>query len=103
MHSEYLTRILEQLAGVLTRALELADQGKLDEASRLVEQAYTSVVGFPRAQLERLDAGSARMMLGPRSDMAARLLDCEAEIARVAGDTARETERRKRAAAIRGE
>lgn len=102
MHSEFLKQILEQLAGVLTRSLELADQGKLQEASRLVEQAYTTIVGFPRAQLERLDAGSARMMLGAKSDMVARLLDAEAEIARVAGDTAREAERRKRATAIRG-
>lgn len=102
LRDDFLMRLITRIGDLIARAIRLAKQGKHDEATRSIEDAYKNELGMPRAMLDRLDAATAaRTLGGEKSVVLAALLDAEAQLAQLAGDDACALERRQRANALR--
>lgn len=85
---DYLERLVEELAAITAKALGLARETRNDEARREIEAGY-SVVGIPALVIERLDAASIRMMAGEKTGALIELLDADAAVSELRGDTRR--------------
>lgn len=83
---DYIERLISQIAAAVGRILGLAHAGQPEDARRELEATWSRVVGFRRADVDRLDEMVLRTMLGDKRVAASALLDAEAEMARTAGD-----------------
>jgi hypothetical protein len=90
IRSDWLERVLQQLAQVLARALGLRARGEEEQALEEIHRATGELLGIPRSMLLALDAHAALQALGePRVCAAAlRLLDEEESILRGQGKLA---------------
>jgi hypothetical protein len=99
---DYLERMIEQLAAAIAQAIGLARAQRAEEAEQVLADAWTSGLGFRRADAARLDDTTLRMLLGAKAEQAAALFDAEAEIAEARGDSSAAARGRLRATAMRG-
>ncbi|HXX30500.1 MAG TPA: hypothetical protein VEJ89_07265 [Myxococcaceae bacterium] len=90
IRTDWLERLIQQLAQVLARALGLRARGEEEQALEEIHRATAELLGIPRAMLLSLDPRSALEALGqPRLRTAAlRLLDEEESILRGQGKLA---------------
>lgn len=90
IRSDWLERVIQQLAQVLARILGLRARGEEEQALEEIHRATGELLGIPRGMLLSLDARSALQALGePRVRAAAlRLLDEEESILRGQGKVA---------------
>lgn len=98
---DYIQRLIEQLAAVVANILGFAKEGRVAEADRLIEDAWTSNLGLRRADAERLDDGTLKMMLGEKVALAAALFEVGAAVEAARGDEARAATLRRRAENLR--
>jgi hypothetical protein len=85
LQRDYLMRLIEQILMFLARALGLARKGQHAEAERELEAAYAAL-GLGRRLVDRLDASTLRAMAGDKIEALVRVLQADAEIAKLAGD-----------------
>lgn len=97
---DYIQRLIEQIAGTIARIMGFAGQQKFEDAERELDGAWSSI-GFRRADAETLDDGTLRILLGPKVELAARLLDAEADVEIARGNHARADVLRRRASSLR--
>jgi hypothetical protein len=98
---DYLERMIEQLVAAIARIAGLAREQRFDEAERGLEEAWTTSVGFRRADAARLDDMTLRMLLGDKARLAAALFEAEADLAEARGDSTAASMKRARASAMR--
>jgi hypothetical protein len=82
---DYLERMLSKIAEAIGRILGFAKSAQPEEADREIASTWSSVLGFRRADLERLDAGTLRALLGPKREAALALINAEVELRRAQG------------------
>jgi hypothetical protein len=80
---DYIERMIQQVARAIAAAFGVAEAGDVERAKEDLRATWSSFVGLRREDLSRVDAGTARMLLGERRELALRLLDAEARL----GDT----------------
>lgn len=85
---DYLERLVEELAALTAKALGLARETRNEEARREIEAGY-SLVGVPALVIERLDAASIRMMAGEKTEALIKLLEADAAVSELRGDSRR--------------
>jgi hypothetical protein len=90
IRSDWLERLLTQLAAALARALGYRARGEDEQALEEIHTATLQLFGLPRSMLLSLDARSAlEVLAAPRlREAALRLLDEEASILRSMGKVA---------------
>jgi hypothetical protein len=98
---DYIERMIAQIAAAIARAVGLARAHQIEEAERTLDEAWTSGLGFRRADAARLDDTTLRMLLGAKAEHAAALFEGEAEVAEARGDAQAAAQARSRAAAMR--
>jgi hypothetical protein len=98
---DYLEQLIERIAAAVARVVGLAREGRHEEAERALDEAWTTALGFRRADVQRLDPGTLRAMLGARASPAAELVRAEAEVAEARGDAAAAASLRALAARLR--
>jgi len=93
---DYIERMVEQVAAAIGRVLGFSQEARFEEADRELDAAWSSALGFRRRDALRLDSASLRAMLGAKSELAARLLEAQADLedARGAGAIAEALRRR---------
>jgi hypothetical protein len=84
---DYFERMVQQIAAMVAAALGLATEGRFEEAQRELDGAWTSVIGFRRADVMRLDAATLRSLLGTKTAAAAQLLEAQAELDEKRGES----------------
>jgi hypothetical protein len=93
--SDYIERLIRQVAQAIAAALGLAHAGDPQRALEDLDATWSSAIGLRRADLERLDAKSLRAILGPKCEAAVRLLEAAATLQETRGDiVARDATRR---------
>ena len=82
--SDYVMRLVKQLAEVIARLLKLRAEGDEEKVNQVLGDACVALFGVEHRVLHMLDANSAASLLGDKAkvDAYAKLLDA-------AGDTAR--------------
>jgi|HubBroStandDraft_1064217.scaffolds.fasta_scaffold576667_2 hypothetical protein len=85
---DYIERLIQQVAAAIARALGAAEAGRPEEAQHELDAAWSGALGFRRGDVERLDEGTLRMMLGGKLQVAATLLNAEADLRQGRGDAA---------------
>jgi len=91
---DYIERMIHQIAAAIAAMLGKVAKGELLEAERDLDAAWSSL-GLRRRDVLRLDDTTVRVMLGPKSELAAQLAVAEASFeeargARSAAETLRE-------------
>jgi hypothetical protein len=96
---DYLMRMVQQLAAVMTRIFNLKKQEKYDEARETIREAYGELFGLNRALLETLSAESLAQLVGDydKSKAIARLFQEEASLDEFQKNERRARERYRRA------
>ncbi len=97
---DYLERMIRDVVAAFARITGLIDQGKLEDAERALEEAWSAMV-LRRADVARLDDTTLRAMLGEKRTFVAKLLDAEAAIVEARGSAAAADALRARATALR--
>ncbi len=92
--------MIEQVVAAVTRALNLAQGGQIEEADQELHDAWSSL-GLREADALRLDDATLRTMLGAKADLAIKLLDARATIEESRGNAPLATTLRARAHALR--
>lgn len=77
---DYIERLIQQVARAIATALGFSQAGDVERAKEELHSAWSSFVGVRREDLERVDAATARMLLGDRRELALRLLEAEANL-----------------------
>jgi hypothetical protein len=98
---DYIERLIEQIVSAVARIAGLTTDAKLEEAERELDDTWTAVLGFRRADATRLDDGTLRMMLGARIECAAKLFEAEGAWEEARGNHAAAERLRKRAAGLK--
>lgn len=99
---DYLERMIRQIAEVIARVAGFTAEGKYDEAEKELDGVWSGALGIRRKDVQRLDDGTLRVMLGPaKLEHAASLLEAEAKLAAAQGDAPRARDLERRAAALR--
>ncbi len=83
---DYIERMIAQVAAAVRRVLGLAKSGQLEQAERDLAATLSGVLGWRRADVDRLDETTLRALLGGKRVAAAALLEGEAELRRSQGD-----------------
>jgi hypothetical protein len=81
---DYIERLIERIAAAIAAILGAAAAGRLDEADRELDGAW-SALGLRKSDALRLDDGTVRALLGPKAELAARLLDAQATVEEARG------------------
>jgi thioesterase domain-containing protein len=79
---DYIERMIAQIAEAVGRIMGLARSVQPEEAEREIASTWTRVLGFRRADLDRLDPGTLRALLGAKHDAAITLIEAEAQLRR---------------------
>jgi hypothetical protein len=90
---DYLESLIEELGALAAKALGLAKAERHDDARRELDNGYQQL-GLSALVIDRLDAGSVRVMAGDKIEPLTHLLEADATIASMAGDEARARRRR---------
>ena len=77
---DYIERMIQQVARAIAAALGFAEAGDAERAKEDLRSTWTSFVGVRREDLARVDATTARALLGDRRELALRLLEAEAKL-----------------------
>jgi len=77
---DYIQRMVEQVAAAIARVLGFAREARFEEAEHELDAAWSSALGFRRRDALRLDSASLRAMLGAKAELAARLLEAQADL-----------------------
>jgi len=82
--SDYVMRLVKQLADVIARSLKLRVEGQREESKQVLVEACGEMFGVEHRVLEMLDATSAAELLGEwsRVDAYARLLEAMGDFER---------------------
>jgi hypothetical protein len=99
---DYLERMIARMAEAIGRILGLARSAQPEGADRAIASTWSGVLGFRRADLERLDAGTLRALLGSKREPAIMLIEAEAELRRTQGRDQDAERLEKLAAQLRG-
>jgi len=99
---DYLERMIEQLAAVIGRILGLAGEGRVAEADRALDEAWSASLGVRRADALRFDDATLRVMLAGKTDLAAKLFEAQAAVEEVRGAPGVAQSLRRRAAGLAG-
>ncbi len=85
---DYLMRMVQQLAAVITRVFNLKKQEKYDEARETIREAYGELFGLNRTLLEALNAESLAQLIRDQEKLKAiaRLFQEEASLYLLQGD-----------------
>lgn len=103
LKDDWLLRTVHRLVELLARAVGAAREGRLDEAKKQLDEAYSGQLGMPRRMLERLDPATCVMTLGKeKSKLLVMLLEAEAEIDALGGNEALSALHRGRAEDVKG-
>jgi hypothetical protein len=97
--TDYIERLTRQVAQAIATALGRARAGDHERALQDLDAIWPSVTGLRR--LARLDARSVQAILGPKCELAVRLLEAEATLHAARGDTAASAVTRQLAATLR--
>jgi hypothetical protein len=93
--------MIQQLVAAIARIAGLARGQQFEEAERGLDAAWTTSVGFRRADAAKLDDTTLRMLLGDKARLAAVLFEAEADVAEARGDASGAAIKRARASAMR--
>ncbi len=96
----YVEHLMEEIVSATARIADLTGEGKLADAERELDAAWTSTLGFRRADAARLDEGTLRVLLGAKATCAAKLLAAESAIEEARGNTAAAKTLRDRASKL---
>ncbi|MFO0676153.1 MAG: hypothetical protein U0169_06445 [Polyangiaceae bacterium] len=100
-HRDWFMRAIEGIVEAIGRVMGLVKAGQLDDARRALDEAYSGQLGIPLAMIDRLDAASVVLVLGPeRATLLLDLLRAEAALATASGDAALALRIERRSAAI---
>ncbi len=77
---DYIERFIQQFAQAIAHALGVAQGGDVQRAKEDLRATWSSFVGVRREDLARVDATTARVLLGDRRDLAIRLLQAQARL-----------------------
>jgi hypothetical protein len=99
--TDYIERLIRQVAQAVATALGRARAGDHERALQDLDAIWPSVTGLRRKDLARLDARSVQAILGPKCELAVRLLEAEATLHAARGDTAASAVTRQLAATLR--
>jgi hypothetical protein len=80
LKQDYIERMIAQIADAVGRILGLAQSGRNEEAQREIDAVWSGLIGLRRSDVERLDEGTLRVLLGAKSGVAADLLEAEASV-----------------------
>lgn len=94
---DYIQRLIEQLAATVASILGLTKVGKEVEADRALDEAWVANLGMRRADAERLDDATLRLMLREKVALAAMLFDAQAQLEQARGVPDRAVSLRARA------
>jgi len=72
--------MIEQVVRAVAAAAGVARAGDVERAKEDLRATWSSVIGLRREDFSRLDASTARAMLGERRELARRLLEAEASL-----------------------
>jgi hypothetical protein len=97
---DYIERLIEQIVSAVARIAGLTQEAKLDEAEHELDETWTAVLGFRRADAARLDDDTLRMLLGAKAECAATLFEAEASLEEARGNPAAAESLRRRASRI---
>ncbi len=92
--------MLEHVAAAVLRASEHRAAGRLDDAQRELDDAWSRAVGLKRSDVSRLDASTFQMLVGAKKGPAAALLEAQATLEDARGDAPLAAMFRQRAAAL---
>jgi hypothetical protein len=95
---DYIDRMIQQIATAIAAVLGRVAKGEIVEAERDLDAAWSSL-GVRRCDLLRLDDATVRVMLGPKSELAARLAVAQASLEEARGAIAEAETLRRRATA----
>ena len=100
---DYLERMIRRIAEALASAAGASAAGRYDEAEKVLEGAFSGVLGIPKRDLARLDDTTLLALLGPgKLAHVASLLEAEADIAEAKGELLRAEKLRHRVRSLRG-
>lgn len=77
---DYLERLIEQIVAAIARIAGLVREARFEDAERELDATWSSAIGFRRKDAMRLDAATLRTLLGAKAELAAKLLEAEAEL-----------------------
>lgn len=100
-HRDYFEKMIEQIATSVAKVAGLARDAKLEEAQVELDSAWSMGLNFKRADANRLDDTTLKMLLGPKATLVASLFDAEANIEDARGDAAKAAKLRARALSLR--
>jgi hypothetical protein len=95
---DYLERMIEQLAAAVGRILGLAGEGRVAEADRALDEAWSASLGLRKADAVRLDDATLHLMLSGKTALAAKLFEAQAAVEDARGAPALAEALRRRAA-----
>jgi hypothetical protein len=72
--------MIQQVARAIAAALGFAQAGDVERAKEDLRATWSSFVGLRRDDLLRVDAATARALLGDKRELALRLLEAEASL-----------------------
>jgi len=100
---DYLLRMLRDAALFIRRVFDANKRGAREEATYILDDAWTQLLGLPRAVGQRLDAASLARLLAnaERCTIAADLLETEANLCEQDGKNEIAATLRQTAAAIK--
>lgn len=100
---DYLLRMLRDAALFIRRVFDANKRGAREEASYILDDAWTQLLGLPRTVGQRLDAASLARILATaeRCTVAADLLETEANLCEQDGKNEIAATLRQTAAAIK--
>jgi hypothetical protein len=101
LKQDYIERMIAQIAQAVGRILGLAQSGRMEEAQREIEAAWSGLIGLRRSDVERLDEATLRSLLGAKRGVAADLLEAEASVREARGESAGAAKLRGLAASLR--
>ncbi len=97
---DYIERMIRQIAEFVARATGLAHDGRSAEAEQELDAAWASL-GLRRADAQRLDDATLRLLLGAKATLAANLFEAQADLEHARSRDAVAEALRGRAAALR--
>jgi hypothetical protein len=86
-HRDYFERLIQQIADAAAQIGSLVHAGRLDEAERALDTAWSSVLNIKRHDVERLNDATVRLLLGAKAPYAATLFEAQATIEEARGAT----------------
>jgi hypothetical protein len=98
---DYFERMVERIAAAIAKIAGHTRDLELDAAESELDAAWAAGIGFRRADAERLDDATLKLLLGPKATLAASLLDAESAIARAQKDLTRTARLAARATSLR--